>query len=42
MHMSCEVPEPPKLVLQMEVEFLVLKEIVKISPFEFIENLWDL
>lgn len=25
----------------MEVEFLVLKEIIKILPFEFIENLWD-
>lgn len=40
-HMRPEVPEPPKLVLKMEVEFLVLKEIIKILPFEFIENLWD-
>lgn len=40
--MSPEVPEPPKLVLKMEVEFLVLKDIIKILPFEFTENLWDL
>lgn len=40
--MSPEVPEPPELGLKIEVEFLVLKEIIKILPFEFIENLWDL
>lgn len=39
--MSPEVPKPPKLVLKMELVFLVLKEI-KILPSEFIENLWDL
>lgn len=40
-HMSPEVPKPHKLVLKMELVFLVLKEI-KILPSEFIKNLWDL
>lgn len=37
----CSVrPEPPKLISAMEVEYLVFKEIIRILPLEFIEDLW--
>lgn len=36
-----ELPKPPKQVLKMEVEFLVVKEIVEMLSNEFIKDLGD-